>query len=311
MESLYPLFQTLTALQSEFCTALVNVTSGEIERSDQHGETVHGNVDFDEVLEVEKAVMECPEVLEEIASLNLPSHLEVIPEPWVFGSDGVGCNKRLFQVYMFIRETGKLDSNHYARPLSFSPVFNPNTMKLESIERISTTSSHEAHKQGTYEEPPKNEYVPDDIPLRTDLKPLQVVQPDGPSFDISHDKVLTWQKWYMRVGFNYREGMVLRDVCYDGKPLFYRVSLSDMCIPYADPRSPYHRKMAFDLGDVGAGIVCNDLKLGCDCLGSIAYLDGLVCDRDGNPVVKKNAVCIHEQDNGIGWKHSNYRTNSE
>lgn len=66
--------------------------------------------------------------------------------------------------------------------------------------------------------------------------------------------------------------------------------------------------MAFDLGDVGAGMVANNLRLGCDCLGSIAYLDGLVCDRDGRPVIKENAMCIHEQDAGIGWKHSNYRT---
>ena len=91
----------------------------------------------------------------------------------------------------------------------------------------------------------------------------------------------------MRIGFNYREGMVLRDVCYDGRPLFYRVSLGEMCVSNADPRSPYHRKMAFDLGDVGAGMVCNDLKLGCDCVGSIAYLDGLVCGGDGNPTTRR------------------------
>ena len=57
----------------------------------------------------------------------------------------------------------------------------------------------------------------------------------------------------MRVGFNQREGMVLYDVHYDNRSLFYRLSLSDMSIPYADPRHPYHKKAAFDLGDVGAG----------------------------------------------------------
>ncbi|KAF7548687.1 hypothetical protein G7046_g8593 [Stylonectria norvegica] len=293
---------------SDFFTALVDLTLNEVKETVQHGENVHGNADFGEVVEVEKAVMKCPEVIAEIAKLKLPSHLEVIPEPWIFGSDGGGTTKRLFQVYMFVREKGKPDSNHYARPLAFSPVFDPNTMQLESIQQISTTSSHEVHEQGPYKETPPNEYIPSEISLRTDLKPLHVVQPDGASFDLSDDKVLKWQKWHMRIGFNYREGIVLRDVRYDERPLFYRVSLSDMCIPYADPRPPYHRKMAFDLGDVGAGMASNDLKLGCDCLGSISYLDGLVCDRDGNPMAKNNAICIHEQDNGIGWKHSNYRT---
>ncbi|KAI1390612.1 copper amine oxidase [Hypoxylon trugodes] len=289
-----------------FFAAHVNLTTKKVERSSNTG--VHGNADFGEVLEVEKAVMEAPEVKAEIAKLNLPSHLEVIPEPWIFGSDGVNDLNRQYQVYMFVREKGKLDSNHYARPLPFSAVFNPTEMKLVSVEHMPTGADHTTKEHGAYKEIPPNDYTPESVQLRTDLKRLNVVQPDGPSYTISSDRVLRWQKWELRLGFTYREALVLRDVRYDGKPLFYRVSLSEMTVPYGDPRSPYHRKMAFDLGDVGAGMVANDLKLGCDCLGVITYLDGLVCDRDGTPVVKENAVCIHEQDNGIGWKHTNYRT---
>lgn len=81
-----------------------------------------------------------------------------------------------------------------------------------------------------------------------------------------------------------------------------------MNIPYADPRPPFHRKAAFDLGDVGAGIMANNLKLGCDCLGSIHYMNGLVADDRGNPDPRPNAICVHEQDAGILWKHTNYRT---
>jgi primary-amine oxidase len=43
-------------------------------------------------------------------------------------------------------------------------------------------------------------------------------------------------------------------------------------------------------------------------LGSILYKDGLIADHDGKPLLKRNAICIHEQDYGIGWKHTNYRT---
>lgn len=46
--------------------------------------------------------------------------------------------------------------------------------------------------------------------------------------------------------FNYREGLVLHNIRYeDGnkiRPLFYRISLSEMVVPYGDPRPPYHRK---------------------------------------------------------------------
>jgi primary-amine oxidase len=81
-----------------------------------------------------------------------------------------------------------------------------------------------------------------------------------------------------------------------------------MSIPYADPRHPFHKKAAFDLGDAGAGTMANNLKLGCDCLGSIHYLDAVICDANGNATPMDNVVCIHEQDAGIGWKHTNYRT---
>ena len=81
-----------------------------------------------------------------------------------------------------------------------------------------------------------------------------------------------------------------------------------MSIPYADPRRPYHKKAAFDLGDVGAGVMANNLKLGCDCLGSIHYLNGVLASPNGEPLSMENVVCVHEQDSGIGWKHTNYRT---
>lgn len=41
-----------------------------------------------------------------------------------------------------------------------------------------------------------------------------------------------------------------------------------MFVPYGDPRAPYPRKAAFDLGNDGAGLNANNLQLGCDCLGN-------------------------------------------
>jgi primary-amine oxidase len=81
-----------------------------------------------------------------------------------------------------------------------------------------------------------------------------------------------------------------------------------MFVPYGDPRDPLHRKGAFDLGNVGAGVTANNLALGCDCLGVIAYLDGHVINALGEVVAKKNCICIHEVDAGIQWKHTNHRT---
>lgn len=119
---------------------------------------------------------------------------------------------------------------------------------------------------------------------------------------------MKWQKWSFHIGFNYREGPVLSDVRYDGRKVFYRLSVSDMTVPYGDPRAPFHRKQAFDLGDIGAGLCANELQLGCDCLGEILYLDFDHMSVTGEPTKAKGVVCIHEEDDGIGWKHTNYRT---
>jgi primary-amine oxidase len=50
------------------------------------------------------------------------------------------------------------------------------------------------------------------------------------------------------------------------------------------------------------------LALGCDCLGEIRYFDGVVNDQDGQPMTIPNAICMHEEDYGIGWKHTDFRT---
>jgi primary-amine oxidase len=154
------------------------------------------------------------------------------------------------------------------------------------------------------------EYAPEllDIPMRSDLKPINVLQPEGPSFTVSDESLIEWQKWRFRVSFTPRECAVIHDVHYEGRSVLYRLSLSEMTVPYGDPRPPFHRKQAFDFGDAGAGRAANNLALGCDCLGVIKYIDAMLVSGDGKPSVSKNVVCIHEQDNGIGWKHTNYRT---
>lgn len=51
-------------------------------------------------------------------------------------------------------------------------------------------------------------------------------------------------------------------------------------------------------------------SLGCDCKGSIHYLDAIFPNRAGTAITIKNAICIHEEDSGILFKHTDYRDNS-
>jgi len=140
------------------------------------------------------------------------------------------------------------------------------------------------------------------------LKALNVTQPDGPSFTVEQPgNLVRWQGWSLRVGFNYREGLVLHDVQYEGRQVLSRASLVEMAVPYGDPSPPFQRKCAFDVGDYGLGYCANSLELGCDCLGHIHYFDAVVSDEHGAPRTIPKCICMHEEDAGILWKHVEYR----
>lgn len=224
------------------------------------------------------------------------------------------------QGLVFARDVSNdnLDSNHYSYPVPIIPVMDFNAKKLIRIDRLATGGIGDGLEPGARSGKPKKlfenskpaEYVPEllDRPLRTDLKPINVVQPEGTSFKVHSDNLVEWQNWRFRLGFTPREGAVLHDVCYGNRPILYRLSFSEMTVPYGDPRPPFHRKQAFDFGDGGVGRAANNLKLGCDCLGAIHYFDSWITDKEGKPTLAKNVVCLHEEDNGIGWKHTNFRT---
>ena len=84
--------------------------------------------------------------------------------------------------------------------------------------------------------------------------------------------------------------------------------LAEMYVPYGDPAPTHRIKNVFDQGEYGIGWLANPLTLGCDCVGHIQYFDAIVNDQDGNPVTIENAICMHEEDAGIAWKHTDFRT---
>ena len=145
-----------------------------------------------------------------------------------------------------------------------------------------------------------------------DLKPLEISQPEGPSFTVDGYEV-RWQKWRFRVGFTSREGLVLHQVAYEDqgriRPILYRASLSEMQVPYGDPTQTHRKKNAFDVGEYGIGRMANSLKLGCDCVGTIHYFDAHMVNMAGEVETIENAVCMHEEDYGTLWKHTDWRTN--
>lgn len=152
-----------------------------------------------------------------------------------------------------------------------------------------------------------DDYLDQDIEPRSTLKPLNITQPDGPSFTMK-DNVLEWENWSVRVGFNAREGLTLHQIGFRDagvlRPILNRASVSEMVVPYGEPQPTHEWQNYFDAGEYQYGRLANSLVLGCDCLGEIHYLDATVADDFCNPMEIKNAVCIHEEDFGTLWKHT-------
>ncbi|HEY3477287.1 MAG TPA: tyramine oxidase, partial [Streptomyces sp.] len=145
-------------------------------------------------------------------------------------------------------------------------------------------------------------------PARTDQRPLEITQPEGPSFTLE-GPVLSWQNWRLRLDFNAREGLVLHQLTHrDGdreRQVLHRASIAEMAVPYAEPDAARNWVCYLDAGEYLLGRNANALRLGCDCLGEIAYVDAVLADDLGNPETLPNAICIHEEDTGLLWKHTN------
>lgn len=150
--------------------------------------------------------------------------------------------------------------------------------------------------------------------MRTTQKPIEITQPEGPSFAVSGNLV-DWEKWSFRVGFDAREGLVLHQIGFeDGgtiRPIIHRASIAEMVVPYGDPSPVRSWQNYFDTGEYLVGRYANSLELGCDCVGDITYFDAVIADELGNPKTLTNAVCMHEEDFGVLWKHTDIWSGSQ
>jgi primary-amine oxidase len=188
--------------------------------------------------------------------------------------------------------------NHYAYPLrGLYALVDLRTMEVVEVEDHGVTPLPTT----------SGDYTADRLDgFRTDLRALEIVQPDGPSFQVDGWEV-RWQRWRFRIGFTQREGLVLHTIGYeDGgrvRPICHRASIAELVIPYGDPSPGCYRLNAFDTGEYGLGHLTNSLELGCDCVGEIRYFDVSLAASDGKVVTLANAICLHEEDHGLLWKH--------
>ncbi|OWM65414.1 uncharacterized protein LOC116212918 [Punica granatum] len=268
-------------------------------------------MDATEYAECEAAVKDFPPFIEAMKKRGVEDMDLVMVDAWCAGyfSDADAPSRRLAKPLIFCRtESDCPMENGYARPVEgIHIVVDMQNMVVIEFEDRKLVPLPPAD--------PLRNYTPGETRGgvdRSDVKPLQIIQPEGPSFRVSGYYV-EWQKWNFRIGFTPKEGLVIHSVAYvDGshgrRPVAHRLSFAEMVVPYGDPNEPHYRKNAFDAGEDGLGKNAHSLKKGCDCLGYIKYFDAHFTNFTGGVETIENCVCLHEEDHGILWKHQDWRT---
>ena len=269
------------------------------------------NMTLDEWHECDEMLHNDPQLAAALARRGITDLRRVLTDVWAYGAALVPERYRGLRIgWSDVWYRGSEDGNPYAHHVSgLHPVVDLGRMVLLDIE--------DSLEDGASPERPEvmGEYLPKLIPspLR-EVKPLHITQPEGTSFSLD-GRLLSWQNWQMRLGFNYREGLVLHTVGFrDGqrlRPVAHRLSFAEMIVPYRDATADHYRRTAFDIGEWGLGFMTTSLERGCDCLGEITYLDAVLHDTAGDPRTIRHAICIHEEDHGVLWKHVDAASGTE
>ncbi len=258
---------------------------------------------FGEIQQAIEVVRADAGVAEAVAKRGITDTSKLQVDTWPTGNMGLDVEegRRTTRCILFYREDPT--DNGYARPVDGLMVF----VDLDEM------AVYHIWDIGEWPVPAElSNYDAGSVTPRTGLQTIDITQPDGPSFTVTDGNHIHWQNWDVRVLMDHTEGLVLQSLGWtDGdrrRPIIRRASLAEMVVPYGEVRESQAFKNALDVGEIGLGRCVNSLVLGCDCLGDITYLDTAWCLEDGTAVGVDQAICIHEEDFGIAWKHSDSST---
>jgi primary-amine oxidase len=262
-------------------------------------------ITFEELDGIPDLVRADPAWQEAMRRRGLTNFAEIHVDPWAPGLLDPTAEPRTTRWARALSYFKGRSKNFYARPIEgVVAVVDLTRMRVDRV--IDT---------GVYPVPPQSADLDERSigRLRVAPKPLQHVQPQGPSFSVRGHEV-SWQKWRFRFSVHPREGLVIHTVGYQDqgrvRPILYRASLSEMLVPYADPSAAWSFRNAFDEGEYGIGRLTDSLEVGTDAPPHARFFSAVYADDAGKPVTVPRAVTIYERDGGLLWKHFEYYTSS-
>ena len=166
------------------------------------------NITLDEWHECDEMLRDDPALAAALARRGITDRSRILTDLWAFGADLVPPRYRGLRLgWADVWHRGSEEGNPYAHHLSgLHPIVDLNAMTLLEV-------GDEADPGGQPQV--MGEYLPKLIPMPLrEVAPLEISQPDGVSFRLD-GHLLRWQNWELRLGFNYREGLVLHTVGFN------------------------------------------------------------------------------------------------
>ena len=287
--------------------AVVSLSSGMV-TSWQVIEDVQPSVMLEEFFSTEEITRADPRWQEAMRKRGVTDFSLAMIDPWAAGYDIEDPQgRRLIRPLTFVRS--REDDNGYARPVEGLIVL----VDLDLMEVL------DVRDHGVVPLPPTaGNYVPelmfddDNRPahgrLREDLRPIEITQPEGPSFTVDGTRSAG------RSGGSGSASPRARAWCCTTVALRGpRSGAADplprrRCRRWSSPTATRRRRTgsrtSSTTASTASGCWSTPSTLGCDCLGEIHYFDAVADDQDGKPVTIKNAICMHEEDFGVLWKHT-------
>ena len=268
------------------------------------------NMTVDEFTECDATLRRDPRVIRALADRGITDMDRVLIDTWAYGAHLVPEAHRGGRL-------GWADVWYRSAPGS-SPYANPVTglhfvVDLNRMELLEVEDLHRVDEPQTM-----GEYVPHLVPgleQRDDLKPLEIVAARRASRSAwtatccggrsgrCGSASTTARAWCCTRSATTTAAARARSPTGSRSPRWSS--------PTAIPTTDHYRRTAFDIGEWGLGFMTTSLELGCDCLGDIAYLDAVMHDTRGEPYTIRNAICIHEEDDAMLWKHVDAQVGAE
>ncbi len=251
----------------------------------------------------EKIVRADPKWQEAMKKRGITDFERVAIDPWPAGRYGLPEDKQGIRFVHALSYYNASSVNQYARPIEGVTAYvDLNAGKVFKL--VDTGVVPLARATADLDEPSVGK-------LREPPKALQILQPQGSSFEVTSNEV-HWQNWRFRFGMHPREGLVLYRVGYEDqgklRPVVYRASLSEMVVPYGDSGPNWFFRNVFDEGEYGLGWLTLSLEPLADAPPNATFFDTVLAADDGKPYLVPRAVALYERDGGILWRHLDLAT---